>query len=615
MALDDEDMTTTGGFGAEGPADSGAGSGTPGEHDGGADGGAEGPADSGAGGGTRASTTAGRGGAARTGRLRRGRGYARAHDGGADGARTAVPADPAVTDAASPVTGRPAVGRPEPGPLARCVGDPDVFAAQFWGRRRLTRNAVGGFDLLTSTASTSSCAPRPADPVHPHGEGGTGARLVASPPRGVGAEIDQVRDDKVAAHFAGIPVFRLRTWPPVIALHPARGRARHPVQANPPPPSSRGFSAHYDVHDVFVLQLAGRKHWTIHAPVLADPLRDQPWGQRSAAVAAAAQEQPVIDTVLEPGDALYLPRGWLHAATALGEVSAHLTVGIHVVTRFALVEALAALVADDPALRATLPLGIDVADPAALAPHLDAVRAALAEALHRVPDEAVARRVRRRVWSGGRPEPVGVVAGTAFAAGLAVGDVVRLRVGLHHRLRPAGEHVVLELPDRGDQPARLHGGGPACAGARNPVAVGNRRRWRRPTRSCWCAGCCATVSSCPPGGRDGARPRAGPAAMRRRGRGGGRSAGGHGAARRPLVPRRAPGPWNRFILAGPGFDPVAAAVLDLWARDTNGRVLFIRRPGRRSGRRNGAGSGWTGGRGTSPSGPGTSAPRPSWWTS
>jgi hypothetical protein len=182
--------------------------------------------------------------------------------------------------------------------------------------------------------------------------------------------------------------------------------------------------------------------------VLADPLRDQGWGQRSAAVAAAAEQPPVIDAVLEPGDALYLPRGWLHAATALGEVSAHLTIGIHVVTRFALVEALTALVADDPALRATLPLGIDVADPAALAPHLESVRAALVDALGRVSDDAVARRVRRRVWSGGRPEPVGVVAGTAFAAGLAVGDVVRLRVGLHHRLRHAGEQVVLELPDR-----------------------------------------------------------------------------------------------------------------------------------------------------------------------
>ena len=42
-----------------------------------------------------------------------------------------------------------------------------------------------------------------------------------------------------------------------------------------------------------------------------------------------------------------------------------------------------------------------------------------------------------------------------------------------------------------------------------------------------------------------------------------------------------PGPWNRFVLAGPGFDALAATVLDRWARDVNGRVLFIRRPGRR----------------------------------
>jgi hypothetical protein len=42
-----------------------------------------------------------------------------------------------------------------------------------------------------------------------------------------------------------------------------------------------------------------------------------------------------------------------------------------------------------------------------------------------------------------------------------------------------------------------------------------------------------------------------------------------------------PGPWNRYILAGPGFDALAATVLDRWAQDVNGRVLFIRRPGRR----------------------------------
>ena len=83
MALTDDDMTTSTGGDEEGPADSGAGSGTPGVDDGGADGGAgEGPADSGAGERhARRSTTA-----ART------------------GARTAVPADPAVPTR-QPVTG------------------------------------------------------------------------------------------------------------------------------------------------------------------------------------------------------------------------------------------------------------------------------------------------------------------------------------------------------------------------------------------------------------------------------------------------------------------------------------------------------------------------------
>lgn len=45
MALNDDDIQSSGGSGLEGPADGGA---TPGQHDGGADGSAEGPADGGA---------------------------------------------------------------------------------------------------------------------------------------------------------------------------------------------------------------------------------------------------------------------------------------------------------------------------------------------------------------------------------------------------------------------------------------------------------------------------------------------------------------------------------------------------------------------------------------
>ena len=312
------------------------------------------------------------------------------------------------------MTGRPTAGRPDPGPLARCVGDPDAFAAQHWGRAPLLTRDGGGFrDLLDLDGVDELLSRRglrtPFIRMAKAGEVLDSSAFTA--PGGVGAEIgDQVRDDKVAALFGDGATVVLqalhRTWPPVIEFCTRlAAELGHPVQANAyvTPPSSRGFSAHYDVHDVFVLQLAGRKHWTIHAPVLADPLRDQPWGQRSAAVAAAAQEPAVIDTVLEPGDALYLPRGWLHAATALGEVSAHLTVGVHVVTRFALVEALMALVADDPALRATLPLGIDVADPDSARP-------------------APRRRPRAhwpRPWAGfrTRPWPGGCAAGCGAAGG------------------------------------------------------------------------------------------------------------------------------------------------------------------------------------------------------
>ena len=190
---------------------------------------------------------------------------------------------------------------------------------------------------------------------------------------GVGAEIgDQVDEQAVAAFFADGATVVLqalhRVWPPIadFAIQLAADLG-HPVQVNAyvTPPSSRGFSAHYDLHDVFVLQLAGEKRWIVHEPVLEAPLRSQPWTQRRGEVeAAAATGGPALDVVLTPGDALYLPRGFLHAAEALGEISAHLTVGVHVLTRHAVVQALVELAEDELELRRSLPLGIDVAEPA-----------------------------------------------------------------------------------------------------------------------------------------------------------------------------------------------------------------------------------------------------------
>ncbi|WP_419752731.1 cupin domain-containing protein [Geodermatophilus sp. CPCC 206100] len=258
-----------------------------------------------------------------------------------------------------------------------------------------------------------------------------------------------------------------RLWPPLIEFaDQLAADLGHPTQVNAyvTPPSSRGFSAHYDVHDVFVLQVAGEKHWRIHEPVLRDPLRTQPWDGRAAAVAAAAEGEPVIDAVLRPGDALYLPRGYLHAATALGEISAHLTVGVHAVTRWAAAESALDLVrtlaAEDPELRRSLPLGVDLADPSAVAGDVTAVVAALQGWLDRVDPAEVADRLRARTWAQVRPEPVAPLAQATAAAALSPDTVLRVRGRLRCQLRePVDGRVTLvagrrslELPE-GTRPA------------------------------------------------------------------------------------------------------------------------------------------------------------------
>jgi lysine-specific demethylase/histidyl-hydroxylase NO66 len=81
---------------------------------------------------------------------------------------------------------------------------------------------------------------------------------------GTGALVgDQVADDRVLELFLDGHTVVLqglhRLWPPLIdfagALTTDLG---HPVQVNAyvTPASSQGFSAHYDVHDVFVLQVS-----------------------------------------------------------------------------------------------------------------------------------------------------------------------------------------------------------------------------------------------------------------------------------------------------------------------------------------------------------------------
>ena len=86
--------------------------------------------------------------------------------------------------------------------------------------------------------------------------------------------------------------------------------------------TSRGFDLHWDDHDVFILQVTGRKHWMIHGMTLAYPLAGDPKEPKPT-------EPPLWDQILETGDLLYIPRGFWHVAYPLNEPTLHLTVGVH----------------------------------------------------------------------------------------------------------------------------------------------------------------------------------------------------------------------------------------------------------------------------------------------
>ena len=341
--------------------------------------------------------------------------------------------------------------------MRRCVGiEPARFAATHWARRPLLTPGAGDFtDLLDPAAVDELVSSRglrtPFLRVAKDGKVVETARFTRG--GGAGAEIaDQLADDRLTELFSDGSTLVLqglhRTWPPLIEFGTAlAAELGHPVQVNAyvTPPQNKGFAAHFDVHDVFVLQVAGEKRWTIHPPVHPAPLRDQDWTRYRPAVQRRATEEPAIDAVLRPGDALYLPRGWLHSAEALGEVSVHLTVGIHSVTRYALVEALTALAAQEPRLRASLPLGVDVADPDQLGDDLTETVRALTDWLTEADPAEVAERVRRRVWTATRPEPVGPLAQSTAARSVSDTTRVRLRAGLRHRLHPVEDgSVVLE---------------------------------------------------------------------------------------------------------------------------------------------------------------------------
>ena len=343
------------------------------------------------------------------------------------------------------------------GALARCVGDVPSFRSTAWSRAPLLRRGADPCafaDLLSLDdvdALVSTSMPRVPElrmvrdgkplPVSAYTRT---TKVGGRPVAGVGDPGRIYRELEAGATL----VFQSlqRYWPPLARFcRSLELELTHPAQANAyiTPPRARGLAVHHDTHDVFVLHLSGRKQWQVYEPAVELPLPDQPWK------AATHTPGPVVLSVgLEPGDCLYVPRGFPHSASANEAATAHLTVGVLAFTAQDVVRDVLARTRADVAFRRALTPGF-ASDEAALASDVAALVEELRQWLGTVDAAAVAATITKRFWTTRPPLLAGQLRQLALVGSVDDRTRVRGRPGTAWRLFPGVDgRVTLSLGDR-----------------------------------------------------------------------------------------------------------------------------------------------------------------------
>ncbi len=146
-----------------------------------------------------------------------------------------------------------------------------------------------------------------------------------------------------------------KLWEPIAGFVAAlTDDLHHPADVNLylTPPGAQAFVPHYDVMDVFILQVEGAKRWQVREPVARLPLPDEPTRMPSGELPPLLWEGE-----LTAGDMLYMPRGHVHSATTSDVASLHLTVGVKVIRWRDLLAAAVNAAQGEDRLREALPPG------------------------------------------------------------------------------------------------------------------------------------------------------------------------------------------------------------------------------------------------------------------
>ena len=281
--------------------------------------------------------------------------------------------------------------------LERCVGDVGTFFEKHWNRAPLLRAAPdndGAFDDLASiddldhmVASVGVHAsnlrmvargrtlPVAAYTVPPGNKSRSSERLVSGP------LVYERFEDGATIVLESLHRYWSHLTDFCRDLELSLGH-RLQVNAYITPPGSQGFDVHRDTHDVFVLQVSGSKHWIVYD-------RDDP-------------ELALIDEEIESGSALYIPKGFPHAASADRSASAHLTVGILTHDSIDIVREVAKLAEGESVFNARLPREA-MMDPEALRASVQHHVENLRTWLDGIDLERLTQRVARRIMSTSQP--------------------------------------------------------------------------------------------------------------------------------------------------------------------------------------------------------------------
>lgn len=117
----------------------------------------------------------------------------------------------------------------------------------------------------------------------------------------------------------------------------------------------QAFQTHFDLHDVFAVQVEGEKTWRIYESRADTPVAPLPPGDEIEKWLTASRGRLLFEAQMKPGDILYLPRGQYHDALTGAQASLHVTFGVSPATGLALFKLLESAVTQESVFRQYLP--------------------------------------------------------------------------------------------------------------------------------------------------------------------------------------------------------------------------------------------------------------------